>query len=543
MSTRRPAAAALALVLLSLLLPAGASAGTVVADSGFRPAPNGFSFPNYGDEDGYRNLDATDMQRLFGPAVCVAGKGAKCVLTPPARAWMDEGNTAMADGHCFGFATLSELIYDGRLPQFGFRSLGQLGRGATTPFELLIPDNERLQAAIARAFVFQVLPGVADNSFYGTPTQVLQVLVATMSKPGEEPVTLTIFQRDGEGGHAITPYAVEDVGDGLYEIHVYDNNWPGNTARRVHVDTRTDTWSYYGAINPGDPEAVYEGDATTGSLGLAPTRAGLGTHPCFFCVGRQGRRSKYNEIRLGGSADAHADLVAIDRKGRRTGVVGGRIVNRIPGAKVVRRTSQTRPTARGDLLFADSPAPVVKVPKGVRFRVRVDGRGLEFVDRETLTLVGPTYDATVENLVMAPGQVAELALSRDGQALTYRGSRRTKAPVVSFGAEARRTSSRVAVVAVGAPRGSGMTFVERPKRKLMWIGDRTARKRTYRLTIERHGVAGAMPTLQRTVTIAGRQRAFLHYGPLARPNGVPKVVVVGPGGDPVRVLPVLRGRS
>lgn len=531
------------LIALFVLLPATASAGTIVADTGFRPAPDGFSFPNYGDEEGYRNLDATEMQRLFGPAVCLAGKGAKCVLTPPARAWMEEGNRAMADGHCFGFATLSELIHDGSLPRFGFRRLSQLGAGATTPFELLIPDNKRLQSAIARAFVYQMLPAVADQSVYGTPSGVLRVLIALMNKPGEEPATLTIHQRDGENGHAITPYAVEDMGNGLYDIHVYDNNWPGNTSRRVHVDTRTDAWSYYGAINPGDPEAVYEGDAKTETLGLAPTRVGLGTHPCFFCIGRQGQRSKYNEIRLSGSADSHADLLVIDPKGRKTGVVGGRIVNRIPGAKVARRTSGARPSANGELLYADSPVPIVRVPKRIGFRVRIDGRRLKFVDRETLTLVGPTYDATVENLVMAPGQVAELALSRDGQALGYGGSRLTRVPAVSFGAESKRTASRVTVTAVGAPRGSAMTFVERPKRKLMWIGDRTARKRTYRLAIERYDSKGPAPTLQRTVTIAGQQRAYLYYGPLARPNGVPKIVVVGPGGKAVRVLPVLRGTS
>lgn len=324
--------AAIALALLLILLPATASAGTIVADSGFRPVPNGFSFQNYGDEEGYANLDATDMQRLFGPAVCTAGKGAKCVLTPLARLWMEEEN-----------------------------------------------------------------------------------------------------------------------------------------------------------------------------LSLAPTRPGLGTHPCPFCLGRQGRGSKYNEIRLSGSADSHADLLIIDSKGRKTGVVDGRIVNRIPGAKVTRRTSQARPSADGDLLIADSPVPIIRVPRNVKFRIGIDGRRLDLVDRETLTLVGPTYDATVENLVMGPGQVAEVGLSEDGQALTYRGSKRTKVPSLSF-------------------------------------GDSTPRPRTYRVTIERFTVDGRMPTLSRTLTIAGGQRALIRYGALARPDGVPRIVVYSAGGKRIRTLPVLRER-
>lgn len=531
------------LVALFLLLPATASAGTIVADTGFRPAPNGFSFPNYGDEDGYANLDATDMQRLFGPAVCTAGKGARCLLTPLARLWMESENRGMADGHCFGFATLTELIYDGRLPQFGFGSLDAFRPGARAPFELSIADSVRLQRAIARAFVFQSLPEVADRSVSGAPRKVLTFLVRAMTTPGTQPWTMTIFQSDGGGGHAITPYAVEDMGGGLFDVHVYDNNWPGDTGRRLHVNVRDNTWSYYGAIKPGIGEAVYEGDAKTDSLGLAPTRNGLGTHPCWFCFGRQGRGSRYNEIRLDGSAVEHADLTIVDSQGRKTGVVRGRLVNQIPGAKIARRTSQSRPTAGGDLLFADDPVPIFRVPKNVKFRIGIDGRGLNLFDRETLTLVGPTYDATVENLVMGPGQVANVSLSRRGRALTYRSSRRSKTPTVTFGAETKRAVYRVTAAAVGAPRGSSMTFVKHPRRQLMWLGDNTGERRRYRIAIEGYTLKGRAPSRARTFAIAGDRRAFLYYGPLDGGKGVPKIVVYNAAGKLVRVIPLPAGKS
>jgi hypothetical protein len=525
----------LALALL-VALPSAASAGTIVADTGFRPDPNGFSFSNYGDEEGYADLDAAEMQRMFGPAVCLAGKGGSCVLTPTANLWMEAQNEGMAGGHCFGFATLAELVYDGRLPQFGYAALSAFAPSAESPFQLGI-GSVRLQRSIARAWAYQSLAAVTDRAVAGTPTEVLDFLRAALRRSGEEGWTMTIFQRGFKGGHAITPYAVEDMGDGVFEVHVYDNNWPDDDSRRLTIDTNHDTWSYYAAINPGIPAAEYEGDAKTKTLGLMPTRPGLGTQPCPFCVGRQGSGSDYNEIRLDGGADRHAHLLIVDGEGRQTGFLGNRLVNRIPGAEVLPRTSGPRPTATGGAQFVDSPEPVYKLPRNVRFKVRVNGKRLKVADRETLTLVGPSYDATVENLVMAPGQVADVRLSPRGNALTYRSSRRTQTPTVSFGAESEQAAYRVSVSALGAPPRSSMTFVKRPKYQLMWIGDSTAATRHYRLSIDRLTVKGDS-TFARTFTIAGDQQGFLYYGPLAEPDGVAKVVIYSPDKERLRALPV-----
>src|ERR1700755_3077102 len=87
-----PRSAARIFLVLSVLfaafvaLPSAASAGTIVADNGFRPDPDGFSFANYGSE-GQKGLDASELERMFGPGVCLSGKG-ECVLTAPARAAM-----------------------------------------------------------------------------------------------------------------------------------------------------------------------------------------------------------------------------------------------------------------------------------------------------------------------------------------------------------------------------------------------------------------------------------------------------------------------
>jgi hypothetical protein len=70
MLTRRVVALVFCVVLFGVSATA-ASAETVVADNGFRPDPNGFSFDNYGNDSGYANLSPAEMQKLFGPGVCV----------------------------------------------------------------------------------------------------------------------------------------------------------------------------------------------------------------------------------------------------------------------------------------------------------------------------------------------------------------------------------------------------------------------------------------------------------------------------------------
>lgn len=531
--------ALLATLACLLALPAPAGAGTIVADNGFRPNPNGFSFQNYGDEEGYKNLDAAELERLYGPGVCIPGRG-RCVLTPIARSFLQAYNEGAADGHCFGFATLSELIYKGYLPRFGYSALSAFGPGASSTFQLGIEGNPLLQRSIARAFNFQNLASIDEATLIGTPKQILAKLLGGALDPKEKEIwTFEIFQYGFKAGHAITPYAVEDMGNGLYEVHVYDNNWPDDPSRRLQIDTKTNTWSYYAAINPGFPQAQYEGNAKSKTLRLAPVTPGLGIQPCPFCVGRQGAGSKFNEIRLDGTANEHARLLVTDAKGRKTGFLGKRIVNQIPGAKVLPRSSRgIVPLAGGGAEYGDSPVPVIQVPKNVEFEIGIDGRHLRVRDRETLSLVGPTYDASFENIIMGPGQTAEVAIDPRGNAIGYRASAKTVAPAISLGEESKNTGYTVTVATRRAPRNSDLIFVKVPKQKLMWFGDTTTARRTYQVSIDALNAKG-MKSYTRRVTIQGHEQAFLYYGPLAK-DGVAKIVVYRPGKAKrkVQVIPI-----
>ncbi|MDQ2700739.1 MAG: hypothetical protein M3Y23_05360 [Actinomycetota bacterium] len=518
-----------------VLLGASAQAGTVVADSGFRPDPDGFSFANYGDDEGYKNLNVAEVRKIFGNGVCLSGKASKCVLNPAVRSWMDQINDSMAGGHCYGFATLSSLILGGDLPRFGFSSIEGLGGGPTT-FDLGIESNVVLQRSIARAFSAQYLPSVTTKTVISTPKDVINQLVADLGSEGAETWNFGIYQWGMKGGHAITPYAVEDMGAGKFDVHVYDNNFPNDADRRLTVDTVKNTWGYYATTKPGNPAAQYTGNAKSKTLRLMPVTPGLGIQPCEYCVGRQGAKSKHNQITLSSSGSEHASLLITDQKGRKTGFQNGRLVNQIPGAQVLPRSSGgPQISADGTVESINSLEPVYRIPKNLKLKIRIDGRRMTYQDREDLNVVGPTFDATVEDVRVGPGKVAHVTLSPKKQTLSFTGSKGESSPTVTFGAESDRAAYRINVSAPGAPSRSTFFFAKKPNYGLLRIGSKSSAAQKYRVMISRFDTSG-QSRFARSYSIRGKQQAFLYYAPLARKNGVARVAIGEPGKQRIKVL-------
>ena len=225
--------------------------GTLVADTGFRPHPHGFSFPNYSDEFPEGNLKVEDLRLLFGDRICKSLKDGKCLPITPAHVWMKNMNAAMEDGHCEGMAVLSALFFT---EQSQVQEYGQ-----STAFRLT-PEKTSLLRSIAYYWSLQALEPVASEfmSFQTkTPAEILRTLIEAM-KTGQEFYTLGIY--GSFGGHSITPYAVEDVGKGVFWIHVYDNNYPC-AYKYVEIDTNLNTWQYEsGALNLDQEPIPWEGE-------------------------------------------------------------------------------------------------------------------------------------------------------------------------------------------------------------------------------------------------------------------------------------------
>ena len=447
---------AIAVLGALLALPGACSSSSpppkvgVVADSGFRPGPNGFTFQNYGDvlSSGAvpTNLTPADVQALFGNAVCADAAIGKCDLIPEAQAWMEQTNQQMAGGHCFGFSVAADLVWQDKVNTSSY--------GAATINRLAIDNNTNLQSTIARGWVFQILDSVQAKKITGSPNQILNELIKLLKPHPSDTYTIAIWKNDGTGGHAVTPFEVDYKGNGQYRVLIYDNNWP-DQARAIAFDTNKDTWSYDAAANPSDPSELYQGDANTKTIVLFPTSPGQGTQPCPFCgkVPSQGSTAgatgaaRTAVIYLTGSATNHSHVLVTDQAAHRLGYVNGKLVNEIPGAHYILLTS--------DRTWKNKLEPVLYVPANVAYTITLDGTPLTAPDTESIGIIGPSWRIAVKSIPMSPGDKDTLTVDPNATRLTYHTTR-AKAPTIE--ASVSDTRAHYAFVIAGVSNQPGSTI-------------------------------------------------------------------------------------
>ncbi|HEY9675002.1 MAG TPA: hypothetical protein V6D11_26410 [Waterburya sp.] len=253
------------------------SRSVIAALEGYDVTVHGFGFENYGEEKDYVHLTSAEVERMFGEQVCVSKINGECILTPLGEKWMQQKNQSMGKGHCDGMAALSLLFYVNHINVKDF--------GGISVNSLRIEGNEKLQREIAYWWTTQATEPTqsARDKNALTPQEVVQELVKAF-KAGfnSELYTIALWNSNGKGGHAVTPFAVEEWDNNVYAILVYDNNYP-NITRKIIVDSNANTWKYNASINPNAPEYLYEGDANTKTLLLTPTSSRLRIQQCPFC--------------------------------------------------------------------------------------------------------------------------------------------------------------------------------------------------------------------------------------------------------------------
>ena len=268
--------------------PTDPPVGTLVADSGFRPFPDGFSFVNYGRRmevnqrlfgqprplaSGARPMLASgltpgSMRRVFGDGVCLTVAGKACDLNESAKVVRAMASSWAAAGRCFGLATVANALFTGKL------SHTDVDSGAVNVLTTL---NKAAQQAIMRTFIAQYFSALGSR--VGSMTEAVTRLRAALS-PGQIPLTLLLY--GAPGGHALVPYAVFDKGGGRFDIAVYDPNLP-NQPRALHIDTGANSWNYTSA--PGLKTSTW-----TSSDAKSPTYllfgdidSALSKQACTFC--------------------------------------------------------------------------------------------------------------------------------------------------------------------------------------------------------------------------------------------------------------------
>jgi hypothetical protein len=417
-------------------------------DTGFRPEVNGFAYQNYGDvaqtPSGEQftvvNLTSIEMRRLFGDAVCAAAPQGDntCTLTPPAQQWMEQNNASMNGGHCEGFAVLSQMIYAGTVDPNQF--------GAARTIDLQIKDNESLQRELAYWFTTQGPTWGMQQTL--APKDAVDYLKAEYAKDPKNIFRLGIMKEDKTGGHAITAYAVQDQGNGIYWIMVYDNNYPGQE-RHMTVDANANTWEYEASINPSVQPDLYKGSQDN-PIFVAANQPRLQTFPCDFC-GSTGTASKggsglaasapqFNEI----WTEGYVNVELQDDKGRKIGYdENDKFVNEISEAKIT-------PVLAGPL--SEIP-PVIDMPVGLGFTAYIYGDDKAAEEPASLVMIGKGFYIGIDGLKMAPNQLDQLAFDGEGDFLTYTTDAQ-ESPDIIVGIEKPQADFELALKAVEVSKGT-----------------------------------------------------------------------------------------
>jgi hypothetical protein len=514
--------------------------GELVADSGFRPDVDGFSFPNYGNEESPQNLTPANVEALFGEQVCVSGTGADCVLIPAGEKWMETQNAGMDGGHCMGFSVASLRMFA--------RTLDPANFGADTTYGLPV-DNPDVQSTIAQSFVYQMIDGINGQRTIGTPAEILDALIGYINS-GQDYYTLGFFKADGTAGHAVTPLAVEDHGDGKYTILIYDNNYP-NVVRPFEVDRDNNSFSYNGSTNPNEAESLYEGDATTQPMDLTPTLIGENLQPCPFCDGELVDESEqatlgsvlpkdkqYAEVALVGDIENHPHLIFTDSDDNQTGIIDGKLVNDIEGVDVITQ-------------YADDPSigalePKFRLPLDKDVTITIDGTNLS----ETASGVAVNYTADgkvieVDDITVAPGQQDTMVVDTASYTIVYEtNNEEGNAPSFFAGVDEQDASYTLGATVVGVAPGSliGMAILADAGQVLFDLSDAKAidgDEATAILAISRLDDAGEHAWVNEGVAIntAAHEDLYLNYKQQELTPGQPINLEIGPENGPFRNEP------
>ncbi|MFM7248000.1 MAG: hypothetical protein ACKO2Y_11100 [Actinomycetota bacterium] len=376
--------------------------GTLIADSGFNPLVDGFNFMNYSDhDDGFPNiantvffdvpledpvgLTADDMRGLFGNEACTNRVG-PCVPTLVAEAARESYNNGMDGGHCFGIAGTASQIFDGDLP------LPAIGSAFRPPYRT--PWSSTMTRTIARNFAWQYANDAGQYSV--SPTESVKVLRQGL-KAGAAPYVLALWETPpATGGHAVTPTALYDRGNGLYDIAVWDNNYPGRV-RAVHIDTTANggkgSMQYLMFTSPGQPPTMASGD-----FSLVPAAKLLGRQPCPFCESAAGTTLTIDAVVVPSGGTVDVDVVGLDGKD-------------IEGLEAFPAID---PPGDGMQTF-----PVVTVPAGVAFRVVLSTRGI--ADAVTTSVTAQTGDGTwiASNLAIRPKSRDVITFRPDRESIAF----------------------------------------------------------------------------------------------------------------------------
>jgi hypothetical protein len=233
--------------------------------------------------------------------------------------------------------------------------------------------------------------------------------------------------------HAVAPIAVEDFG-GYYNIHVYDNNNPGETRFIKVMKNAQQTWEYNAATNPNEEEDLYTGNKSTESFLIVPLSSRLyGTrYRAPFATQKERNSESLTSGSAGGDTveffvSGDADMLITSGDGKRVGYdwTKKQTVNEISGA------SMNYLSTNSD----DDMPPVITLPYQANakpFSVTLSGKTLKKESVNDLMFTGPGFSIGFDQIRLDPNETLTFQISPDGTHLAFTSSADGETPVTYF---------------------------------------------------------------------------------------------------------------
>ena len=373
----------------------------------FSPRPDGFGFHNYGGGFPEGDLTIDDVRAIFGDQVCASVKDNFCTPTPDALLWIDTMNGYMLDGHCVGFTVASYRFFQKQLLQSSFEPK------KSSTFELEQTDG--IMRTIAKNYVYQMFEEVYKATVDGSPKSVLEKLIKLNA-----PADIGIFSQSNIG-HSVYAYAVEDKGNEIYWIKVYDSNAPG-TDVYIEVNTKANTWKYYPPESaPSSNPDEWQGDKKSNSLIFTPLSAYDLPPICPFCrsdgngsvpskdalasLSSPAGLSLMNYVTLTGD---DANLQLTNMLGQKLGRFEGGIVNEISGAYFIRLL--------GGLA---SPGILLSLPPDENYTLQVNNVAGQNASNVDIRSLGNGFFFSVDGLNINPPQQETISISNSSHTISF----------------------------------------------------------------------------------------------------------------------------
>ncbi len=476
-------------IFLAIILGFGsfvnsAAQTNIVAALDFDPKLNGYAFKNYRNEgEKWKDdINAEDLIRMFGvKAVCKTGDSAKnCVMKTAAQKWIAYYLEAMNIGHCEGIA-VSSLRMNSGLPFKKKTSPANFQPGAKSPFNLRL--DQPIENYIAYYWITQTFDEIkipTEKTAERGPLEIVKTLIASMTDK-KDTYLLGMFKYEKNrkfDGHAVAPFAVEELGN-QYRIHVYDNNYPGETRYLFINKTGTQQWTYTADANP-KAKPNYVGDLSTKTLSLTANSwregkcfdasfardsdkmvgCGIETSQLFqpFLT-----NASFQPARLASDADGEdaeffltgeGDMLVTDGDGNRIGYdpKTDRFYNEIPQGEA-------------ELLIGGLglDLPQYTIPyedTGNPYTVVFSGKHLTQESNLDFVFSAPGFTVGFDGIRLDPGETLTATISHDGEQITFTASADAETPEVffAFDPEAETDASYITLIE-GVELTAGKTLI------------------------------------------------------------------------------------